>query len=138
MLGWMCERSEWGFPFILLILHWPFHYLVIADCAEWSLIRGDVVCLKLSMHETTDSIAVKSSYCELLPQEVKEEWDKRLEAFFDKSGKTLAISFTGHMKKDCITYHMKLIIINLEKYNIQPENQINIDMVIRTRVIIMN
>lgn len=69
------------------------------------------------MHETTDSIAVKSSYCELLPQEVEEEWDKRQEASYDKSRKTLAISFTGHMKKDYITYHMKLIIINLEKYS---------------------
>jgi len=88
------------------------------------------------MHETTDSIAVKSSYCEPLPQEVEEEWDKRQEAFCDKSGETLSIWFAGMEKDGFITYHMKVIIISLEKDNVQPENQIKSDRL--TWVFIIN
>jgi len=43
------------------------------------------------------------------------------------------------MKKDCfITYHMKVIIISLEKDNVQPENQIKSDRLIWVFIINQN
>lgn len=48
---------------------------LFGDCWLWWKESHQRVCSKLSVHEATDSIAVKSFYCELLG-ELEEEWDR--------------------------------------------------------------
>ncbi len=49
---------------------------LFGDCWLWWKESHQRVCSKLSVHEATDSIAVKSLYCELLLGDFEEEWDR--------------------------------------------------------------
>lgn len=73
--------SHWvAFPFILLMGHWPWHYVQPDGRGE----RGPVAGVsrqpsagwarpKLSVYVTADSFAVKSAHCEPSPQDAEKE-----------------------------------------------------------------